>query len=145
LSHSVDVNVLLHASFTGSPLHEQSRDLVELLAREGDQLLIPSPVASGFLRLATDRRAFTPPKQPREAVAFLDALLATPTVSLVEPGRRHWPIFRSLIDEHALRGPDVSDAYLAAIAIERGATWVSYDRGFARFRGLRWLDPASPA
>jgi len=140
--HCVDVNVLLYASFSGSVHHEQARDLLNGLRRSGEQLTVPSVVVSGFMRVATDRRVYDPPKSADEAIAFIESVLASPTVGIVEPTARHWSIFRDLVREHGLRGPDVPDAYLAAIALERGATWVSYDRGFARFRGLQWLNPA---
>jgi len=145
LTRSVDVNVLLHASFDGSPVHAQAQDVLrESVGGGGGALLVPSVVASGYLRLSTDRRVFRNPKRPCDALAFLDALLGAPSVSLSEPGARHWSLFRGLVEEHSLTGPDVPDAYIAALAMERGATLVSYDRGFARFRGLRWLNPAEP-
>jgi hypothetical protein len=53
----------------------------------------------------------------------------------------HWSIFRDLVASHRLRGNDVPDAYLAAIALEAGATMATLDRGFARFAGLRLADP----
>ena len=143
--HCVDVNVLLHASFSGSALHVQSRALLMSLRRSGEQVTIPSLVVSGFLRVSTDRRVFDPPKSPDEAIAFVESLTASPSVVIVEPGVRHWAIFRDLVREHGLRGPDVTNAYLAAVALEYGATWVSYDRGFARFRGLHWKNPADRA
>ena len=59
----------------------------------------------------------------------------------VRAGERHWPNFRGLVEQHGLRGNDIPDAYLAALALEQGATWVTTDRGFARYEGLRLLDP----
>jgi toxin-antitoxin system PIN domain toxin len=123
--------------------HAQARDVLIELRRSAAQLAIPSMVISGFIRVATNRRVFDPPMNSDEAIAFVESPLASPTVSVVEPSGRHWTIFRDLVREHALRGPDITDAYLAAMALERGATWVSYDRGFARFRGLQWLNPAA--
>jgi predicted nucleic acid-binding protein len=62
----------------------------------------------------------------------------------VRPGERHWGIFHDLVSQHGLRGNDIPDAYLAALALEQGATWVTTDRGFARYEGLRLLDPLRP-
>jgi len=59
----------------------------------------------------------------------------------VRPGARHWSIFRKLWHDASARGNLVPDAFLAALAIEQGATWVTTDRGFARFPGLRWRVP----
>ncbi|MHB8275600.1 MAG: PIN domain-containing protein [Dermatophilaceae bacterium] len=62
----------------------------------------------------------------------------------VRPGERHWGIFHDLVSAHGLRGNDIPDACLAALALEQGATWVTTDRGFARYQGLRLLDPLTP-
>jgi len=59
----------------------------------------------------------------------------------VAPGLRHWEIFRALCSEARARGNLVPDAYLAALAIESGCEWISTDRGFSRFKGLRWRHP----
>ena len=62
-------------------------------------------------------------------------------VGTLEPGERHWPIFRSLAADGQISGPLVMDAALAAIAIEHGATLCTTDRDFARFAGLSWKNP----
>lgn len=138
----VDVNVLLHAAFEVSPHHAQSASLLREWRKSGEVVLVPSAVALGFVRLATGRRLYAEPMTDEGALAFIDVLLGSRTVELVEPGSRHWVLFSDLVGQHGLRGAEVTDAYLAAIAIERGATWVSYDRGFARFSGLSWVNPA---
>lgn len=60
---------------------------------------------------------------------------------LVAPGRRHWEIFARLCAEAGVKGNLVPDAFLAALAIETGSDWISTDRDYARFRGLRWCHP----
>jgi predicted nucleic acid-binding protein len=47
-----------------------------------------------------------------------------------------------LVDEVGARGNIVTDAWYAALAIEHGCTWISFDRDFARFPGLDWRAPA---
>jgi predicted nucleic acid-binding protein len=59
----------------------------------------------------------------------------------LRPGERHWGLFRRLAGDIDARGNDVADAYLAAYALENNATWLSADRGFARFQRLRWRHP----
>lgn len=103
---------------------------------------VPSIAASGFLRIVTNRRALVEPLEPDEAWGFLSAVLASPATQVINPGPRHWALFRELCDEVSPRGNDVADAYLAAMALETQSTWVSFDRGFARFPGLRWLLPS---
>ena len=72
---------------------------------------------------------------------FVNVLLGSPTVSVMNPGARHWEIFASLFAAHSPRRADVTDVWLAAAVMEIGAQWVSYDRGFARFPQLRWVNP----
>jgi toxin-antitoxin system PIN domain toxin len=98
-------------------------------------------VLSAVVRISTHHRIFRNPSSPAEAVAFTDALLAAPASVVVRPGARHWSIFRDLVTDHRLRGNDVLDGYLAAVALETGATFVTRDRGFARFAGLGLVDP----
>jgi toxin-antitoxin system PIN domain toxin len=74
-------------------------------------------------------------------LAFCAAVLDAPSAVPVRPGVRHWPIFAGLCHDVGARGNLVPDAYLAALALEHGATWVTTDRGFARFPGLRWRTP----
>ncbi len=72
---------------------------------------------------------------------FLDAVLAGPAVRRVVPGERHWDLFLDLCRRGDAKGNLISDAWLAAIAIEQGATLVTADRDFRRFPGLRLEDP----
>ena len=138
----VDVNVLVQACVEASPRHHQARSwlLAQRAAPAGLGLF--SLVVSGFLRVVTDRRVFSEPLDGAAAIAFIDSLTASPAVSILEPGPRHWQLFRQMVLDLQPRSQDMTDVYLAAAAQEIGATWVSFDRGFARFRGLRWLNPA---
>jgi uncharacterized protein len=57
------------------------------------------------------------------------------------PRPSHWSIFVRLCEQANVTGNLVSDAYLAAVAIESGCEWITTDRDFARFPGLRWRHP----
>lgn len=57
------------------------------------------------------------------------------------PGDRHWQVFRNLLKSAGAAGNLTSDAHLAALAIERGATVYSADNDFGRFAGLRHVNP----
>jgi toxin-antitoxin system PIN domain toxin len=139
---SVDVNVLVYAFDRSARHHASALAVLESQRTSGEALVVLPAVLSGFLRVTTDRRILSRPAEPEAAVAFVDALLASPTVSIAGPGPRHWPLVRDLVATYGPRGPEVSDVVLAATARELGLTWVSFDRGFARFRGLRWVNPA---
>jgi predicted nucleic acid-binding protein len=81
-----------------------------------------------------------------EAFGFCEDLLEQPHCQIVEPGERHWGIFKRLCMETNTRGRRVTDAWFAALAIEWGCEWVTMDRDYARFPSLRWAMPkASPA
>jgi uncharacterized protein len=93
------------------------------------------------LRIVTHPRIFDPPTPLDIALEFIEGLRARPNCVLVAPGPRHWEIFTSLCRSTGSKGNVVPDAYLAAMAIETGNEWVTTDRGFARFTGLRWRHP----
>jgi predicted nucleic acid-binding protein len=76
-----------------------------------------------------------------DALAFCRRLIARPTASIIQPGQRHWQIMVDLIESAGVRGAMVSDAYLAALAIEQGCELVTSDKDFARFPNLRWRHP----
>jgi toxin-antitoxin system PIN domain toxin len=94
-----------------------------------------------FLRIATNPTVFRSPLEPARAFEVASAWLARPNVAIATPSERHWDILRDVAIRGQARGPQLMDAHLAALAIEHGATLVTTDRDFARFTGLRTLDP----
>ncbi len=102
-------------------------------------------VLSGFLRVVTHPRVFRVPTSMRLALAFTHALRERPNCVLVSPGPRHWEIFTRLCRAAAAKGNLVPDAYLAALAIESGSEWITTDRDYGRFPGLRWRHPLGGA
>ena len=78
------------------------------------------------------------PSTIAEVFAFADALLSRPNGMVVEPGRRHWDIFKELILASNIHSKLVTDAWFAALAIEHGCEWVTLDRDFGKFKGLKW-------
>lgn len=120
----------------------QIREWVNLRLRGGEPLGISELVWSAVTRIVTNGRIFREPTPPAQALEFAQALLDAPSAVPVRPGARHWPIFSDLVATQRLRANDVPDAYLAAMVLERGATFVTRDSaGFGRFPGLRRLDP----
>lgn len=137
----VDVNVLVDAHRVEARTHEVVWAWLDAARRDQEPLGLSSIVASGFLRVVTHPRVFTDPTPPRLALDFVDRLVHSPSVAWIEPGALHWGIFTGLCESMDLRGNDVPDAFLAALALEHNATWISSDRGFARFPDLRFEVP----
>ncbi len=98
-------------------------------------------VLSGFLRVVTHPRVFDPPAPITDALGFCAAVRNQPNCTSLAPGPRHWDIFTDLCREAGAKGNLVPDAYLAALAIESGSEWITTDRDFSRFPGLRWRHP----
>lgn len=136
-----DVNILVNAHRADADHHEPCRAVIdETISAPGAFGLTPI-VLSGFLRVVTHPKIFKTPTPFVDALEFVEALRAQPQAELVQPGPRHWDIFTMLAGETSARGNLIPDAYLAAIAIESGSEWISTDGDFARFQGLRWIDP----
>jgi uncharacterized protein len=134
-----DVNVLIYAHREDAPEHERYAAWLQALAASDAPFALSDVVLSGFLRIVTNPRIFEPATPMDTALAFCHRLVDWPRSSLITPGRRHWELFTGLCRE--IRGPLVSDAYIAALAIEHGCELVTTDGDFARFPGLRWRHP----
>jgi len=138
----VDVNVLVYAHREDLPEHELHRTWLDLARRDPEPLGIPAVVASGFLRVVTHPKVFELPSPMEAALRFLEVLDASPATVRLSSGPGHWAAFTRLCREIGARGNQVPDAFIAAHALEVGATLVSADRGFAGYPGLRWRHPA---
>jgi len=137
----LDVNVCVCAFRAESRRHAEFKGWLEQALIGSEPVGLAEQVLSSTIRLVTNHRIYADPSTPAEALSFCDALLDAPAAMRVRPGERHWQIFHGLVAQQGLRGNDVPNAYLAAMALEQGATWVTTDRGFAGYQGLRLLDP----
>ena len=137
---SPDVNVLVNAFRQDADYHDRCRTWLSEAVSGRDQVGISELVLSGVLRILTHPRIFNPPTPTEAANAFVDALLAQPTSIMLRPGNGHWRIFRGMLSAMHLRGNRIPDAYHAALALEHGCEWVTLDRGFSAFRGLRLVN-----
>lgn len=133
-----DVNILVRAFRKDAPGHLESRQWFEEMIGSEAVFGVSDLVLSGFLRIVTHPRVFDPPTPLESSLEFVEALRVQPNVVVLSPGRRHWRIFTRLCREVDARGNLVPDAFLAALAIESGSEWITTDRDFARFPGLRW-------
>ena len=99
-------------------------------------------VVEGFLRVVTNRQVFPAPAPLDAAIIFAERLRSRNNCVPVNPGQRHWDLFLELAQVTNADGNSVSDAWLAALAIESGSEWITWDKGFARYPGLKWSTPA---
>jgi uncharacterized protein len=135
------VNVLIYAFRTEVPEHAVCRPWLNRIV-EGDARFGVSRLAlSAVVRITTNPRSYGPPSTLEDAFGFCEDLLGQPHCQIVEPGERHWDIFQRLCIETGTRGGLVTDAWFAALAIEWGCEWITLDRDFARFPGLKWQVP----
>jgi toxin-antitoxin system PIN domain toxin len=138
-----DVNVLVYAHREDSARHADYLNWLHGILNSDTAFGISDLVLSGFLRVVTHPRVFGDPTPLDLAMQFADSLRNHPNAVTLAPGERHWNIFHRLCREVNARGNLIADAYLAALAIESGAEWITTDRDYARFSGLRWKHPLS--
>lgn len=136
-----DVNLLVYAHREDTPDHERFRQWLTDLVESPQAYGLSDLVLSGFLRIVTHPRVFREPSSPEAALAFVAEIRERPSRVRVAPGSRHWGIFRNLVGEADARGNLIPDAWFAALAIESGSEWITTDRDYARFPGLRWRHP----
>jgi uncharacterized protein len=136
-----DLSVLIGAHRADSPLHRGCRDWLRSAYAGDETFALCAPVLIGLVRVLTHPRALAPPDTHDQAFAFVESLLGHPNAVLLNPGRDHVRLFEGLCRAADARGDLVTDAYLAALAIETGALLVSTDADFARFPGLHWRRP----
>ena len=138
-----DANVLIYAFRPDASHHAICRPWLENVLANNARFGISRLTLSALIRITTTSRIYQPPSQLGEALAFCEAVMSQPNCQIVEPGERHWDIFKRLCLEENIRGPMVTDAWFAALAIEWGCEWITLDRDFARFPGLRWKLPSA--
>lgn len=137
----IDVNVLVRAHKEGTDQHAAyHRWLLEVL-HDDAAFGMSDLVLNSFVRVVTHPKIFDMPSTLNDAFTFADTIRNRPNCVRIEPGPRHWGIFEQLCREADARGNLVTDAWLAALAIESGSEWITTDRDFARFDRLRWRHP----
>jgi toxin-antitoxin system PIN domain toxin len=137
----IDVNVLVYAHREDAPDHMAYLKWLQEAVRSEAPYGVSDLVLSGFLRVVTHPRVFRTPSPMNMALAFANALREHPNCVFISPGTRHWEIFTNLCRKTGVKGNLVADAYLAALAIESGSEWITTDRDYSRFAGLRWRHP----
>jgi uncharacterized protein len=136
----LDVNILFYSYSAASPENEKAKACVEKLFSSVELVGLPWQTITAFLRISTNAR-LSGARPAIEAAQEVEGWLSQPNVRLITPGDDHWRILRQMMFEGQAFGPLVSDAQIAALTIENGAVLYSSDRDFARFPGLRWVNP----
>lgn len=136
-----DVNLLLYAADETAKLHEPALAWVEATLSGTETMAFAWVALLGFVRLSTNPHSVASPWSVEQALDVVDAWLAQPVATIVQPTHRHAAVLRDLLTPLGAGGNLTTDAHLAALAIEHGATLYSSDNDFSRFSGLRWIDP----
>lgn len=139
----LDANLLVFAVHRASPFHTPAREWLTARLREGRRIGLPWQTLGAFVRIVTQARVFDAPLSPEQAWARVTDWRGAAGVWTPEPGPAYADILGDLIRRHHVRGNLVTDAQLAALAIEHGLTLCSADTDFARFREVRWENPVA--
>jgi toxin-antitoxin system PIN domain toxin len=137
----IDVNVLVYAHREDAPDHNAYRSWLEEQINNNRSYGFSDLVLSGFLRVVTHPRVFNPPSDLAVALAFTQIIRSQPNAVPITPGSRHWEIYTGLCASVRVKGNLIPDAFLAALAIESGSEWITTDRDYSRFPGLKWSHP----
>lgn len=137
----VDLNVLIYVVNRDAFHHHAVRSWWEAALSDEEEIALPWIVLSGFLRLATSGHVLDRPLTAKQATQRIEAWLSVPHVQPLVETPQHWRILKELLTETGVAGNLTTDAHLAAMAIAHGATLVSCDADFGRFRKLRWENP----
>lgn len=138
----VDANVLVYAVNADAREHPTARSWLEDRLSGGEAVGFAWVVLLAFVRVATRAAVLSTPLRPAKAFDYVEEWLAQPPATVLHPTARHLAVLRGLLEPLGTAGNLTTDAHLAALTVEHGATLVSFDRDFGRFPGLRWRHPA---
>ena len=139
----VDANILLYAEDSLSPLHQKARVWWDEQLSQSGPVCLCWPVLSAFIRIGTNPRIFEHPLSLEQALARVQSWMEQPCTRVIRPTEQHWTIFQMMLKDGQAVANLVTDAHLAALAIEHGCDLASTDSDFARFPKLKWINPLS--
>ena len=137
----MDVNVLVYAHREDVRDHRMYQKWLETMINSDKAYGYSELVLSGFIRVVTHPKVFEQPSALKKAVGFAQQIKKAPRAVCLAPGARHWGLFLRCMETISAQGNDVPDAYHAALAMEWNCQWVTTDKGFRRFKGLRVRHP----
>lgn len=136
-----DANLLLYAYDKSSAHHASALKWLESTLAGSEIVGLPWQSVWAFLRISTNGRIYVHPFGMNEAIAIAQEWIDLKNVRLLVPGENHWSILQQMLIAGRISGPAASDAALAALTMEFGGVLYTVDRDFARFPGLRWVNP----
>ena len=137
----VDANILLYAEDSLHPRHQETRIWWDNQLSGTGVVCLCWTVISAFIRIGTNPGVFEYPLSLEQSLARIHSWLAQPCMRIIRPTEQHWTVFKQVLTDGQATANLVSDAHLAALAIEHGCELVSTDSDFARFPKLKWKNP----
>lgn len=137
----VDTNLLLYAEDERNPHHKKSREWWDQQLSGAAPVCLCWDVISAFIRIGTNPRVYEQPLALDEAIERVQSWLDQPCVRVIQPTERHWVVYQETLNAGQATANLVTDAHLAALAIEHGCVLYSTDADFARFPKLKWKNP----
>ena len=137
----IDANLLLYAEDSLSEFHEEARSWWDEQLSGSNPVALCWPALTAFIRIGTNARLHRRPLTLKEAIERVQSWLEQPCVRLIQTTEQHWPLFQQMLRAGNASANLVSDAHLAALAVEHNCVLYSTDTDFARFRGLKWKNP----
>jgi uncharacterized protein len=137
----VDANILLYAEDSLSEHHESARTWWDGQLSGTSVVCLCWPVLTAYIRVGTNARLHQRPLTVKEAISRIQSWIDQPCVRIIQPTEHHWDILQRMLQEGSATGNLVSDAHLAALAIEHNCELCSTDADFSRFPGLHWRNP----
>lgn len=137
----LDANIPLYAYDADAPQQPAAADWLTKIFETPETIALTWPTIWAFIRIATNPKTRRKPLTTQRAIQIVNGWLSMSGVVVLQPGPRHLEILEQIATNAKMLGPSLTDAVLAAIAIENGSVLASTDQGFGRFRGLRWVNP----
>jgi hypothetical protein len=136
-----DANLLIYAYDSEAIQHHAARNWLGNVVSSTELIGLPWQTISAFIRITTNSRLTADRFPMNKAIGIVQQWMELNNVRLLVPGEHHWSHFQRMLIEGQVRGPASTDAQLAALTIEGGGVLYTNDRDFARFPGLRWVNP----
>lgn len=137
----VDANILLYAEDSLSPFNHDARKWWDDQLSGSEPVCLCWRVLSAFIRIGTNPRVFEYPLSLEQALTRIQSWLDQPCIRIIRPTEQHWTTFQQMLNDGQAVANLVTDAHIAALALEHGCTVASTDSDFARFPKLKWINP----
>jgi toxin-antitoxin system PIN domain toxin len=142
---AVDSNILVYAHRRDSPWFERAQQALRPLVEGAATWAIPWPCIHEFLAISTHPNIYRPPTELPRALEQVAALLASPSLLLLNEPDSYWPVLARLLTAGRVTGARVHDARIAALCLCHGVSEIwSADRDFSRFPELKTRNPLVP-